>query len=54
MVANSYTIGPAGASWRHDRPGNVDHITWVPMKKDRPEIAQITRDGVYDHKGIDH
>ena len=49
------TIGPAVTFWRHDRPGNVDHhITWVLMKKDRPENEQTTLDGVYDHKGIDH
>jgi len=45
------TMGPAGASWHKDGPGNVDHILWVTMKKDGPEIAKITLDGIYDRQG---
>ena len=44
-------MGPAGASWHKDGGGNVDHIPWVTMKKDGPEIAKITLDGIYDRKG---
>jgi predicted phosphodiesterase len=46
-------MGPVGASWHKNGPGNVDHILWVTMKKDGPEIAQITLDGVWDRKGRD-
>ncbi len=47
------TMGPAGASWHKDGPGNVDHIHWVTMTKDGPEIAKITLDGIYDRQGRD-
>ena len=45
------TMGPAGASWHKDGPGNVDHFLWITMKNDKPEIAQITLDGIYDRQG---
>jgi len=47
------TMGPVGASWHKNGGGNVDHILWVTMKKDGPEIAQITLDGIWDRKGRD-
>jgi hypothetical protein len=47
------TMGPAGASWHKDGPGNVDHILWVTMTEDGPEIAKITLDGIFDREGRD-
>jgi len=47
------TMGPAGASWHKDGGGNVDHILWVTMTEDGPEIAKITLDGIYDRRGRD-
>ena len=47
------TMGPAGASFHHDGPGNVDHITWVTMTDDGPEIGNIALKGVFDRKGLD-
>ena len=47
------TMGPAGASWHHDGPGNVDHITWVTMTDDGPQIANIALKGLFDRKGLD-
>ena len=47
------TMGPAGASWHHDGPGNVDHITWVTMTEAGPEIANIALKGTFDRKGLD-
>jgi predicted phosphodiesterase len=47
------TMGPVGASWHKNGGGNVDHILWVTMKKDGPEMAQITLDGIWDRKGRD-
>jgi UDP-2,3-diacylglucosamine pyrophosphatase LpxH len=45
--------GPAGASWHQNGPGNVDHILWITMKDDEPEISQITLDGIWDRQGRD-
>jgi hypothetical protein len=47
------TIGPAGASFHHDGPGNVDHIMWVTMTDDGPQIANIALKGLFDRKGLD-
>jgi len=47
------TMGPAGASWHHDGPGNVDHIMWVTMTEDGPEIGNVALKGVFDRKGLD-
>ena len=47
------TIGPAGASWHHDGPGNVDHIMWVSMTEDGPQMANIALKGIFDRKGLD-
>jgi hypothetical protein len=47
------TMGPAGASWHKDGPGNVDHLLWVTMTEDGPQIAKITLDGIYDRQGRD-
>jgi hypothetical protein len=47
------TMGPAGASFHHDGPGNVDHVTWVTMTEDGPQIANIALKGVFDRKGLD-
>ena len=47
------TMGPAGASFHHEGPGNVDHIMWVTMGEDGPEFAKITLDGLFDRQGRD-
>ena len=47
------TMGPAGASFHKDGPGNVDHIAWVTMTEDGPEIANIALKGIFDRKGLD-
>lgn len=51
---NEYiTMGPTGASWHHDGPGNVDHISWVTMTENGPEIGNIALKGIFDRKGLD-
>ena len=47
------TMGPTGASFHHEGPGNVDHITWVTMKDEGPEIGNIALKGLFDRKGLD-
>ncbi|MHC4990508.1 MAG: metallophosphoesterase family protein [Planctomycetota bacterium] len=47
------TMGPAGASFHKDGPGNVDHILWVSMTDDGPRIAKVTLEGIYDREGRD-
>jgi hypothetical protein len=47
------TMGPAGASFHHDGPGNVDHLMWVTMKEDGPELGNIALKGIFDRKGLD-
>jgi len=47
------TMGPAGASWHHDGPGNVDHITWVTMTEAGPQLGNIALKGLFDRKGLD-
>lgn len=47
------TMGPAGASFHHEGPGNVDHIMWVTMTNDGPEMANIALKGLYGRKGLD-
>ena len=47
------TMGPAGASFHHEGPGNVDHISWVTMTENGPEIANIALKGIFDRKGLD-
>ena len=47
------TMGPAGASFHHDGPGNVDHIMWVTMTDKGPEIGNIALKGIFDRKGLD-
>ena len=47
------TMGPAGASFHHEGPGNVDHLAWVTMTADGPEIANIALKGIFDRKGLD-
>ena len=47
------TMGPAGASFHHEGPGNVDHVMWVTMTDDGPEMANIALKGVFDRKGLD-
>lgn len=47
------TMGPAGASFHVEGPGNVDHVTWVTMTDDGPQIANIALKGVFDRKGLD-
>ena len=47
------TMGPAGASFHHEGPGNVDHIMWVTMTEHGPEIGNIALKGIFDRKGLD-
>ena len=47
------TMGPAGASFHNEGPGNVDHITWVTMTEAGPEIGNIALKGIFDRKGLD-
>ena len=47
------TMGPAGASFHHEGPGNVDHIAWVTMTDEGPQIANIALKGLFDRKGLD-
>jgi hypothetical protein len=47
------TMGPSGASFHHEGPGNVDHMSWVTMTEDGPEIGNIALKGVFDRKGLD-
>jgi hypothetical protein len=47
------TMGPAGASFHHEGPGNVDHIMWVTMTDNGPQIGNIALKGVFDRKGLD-
>ena len=47
------TMGPAGASWHHDGPGNVDHIMWVTMTEDGPQMGNIALKGIFNRKGLD-
>jgi 3',5'-cyclic AMP phosphodiesterase CpdA len=47
------TMGPAGASWHHDGPGNVDHLTWVTMTENGPRRGlDPSLFGAYDRKGL--
>jgi len=47
------TMGPAGASFHHEGPGNVDHIMWVTMTEDGPQMGNIALKGIFDRKGLD-
>jgi hypothetical protein len=47
------TMGPAGASWHHDGPGNVDHIMWVTMTEEGPQMGNVALKGLFDRKGLD-
>jgi len=47
------TMGPAGASFHHEGPGNVDHIMWVTMTDNGPEMGNIALKGLFDRKGLD-
>ena len=47
------TMGPAGASFHQEGPGNVDHIMWVTMTEKGPQMANIALKGVFDRKGLD-
>ncbi|KPL14101.1 MAG: hypothetical protein AMS23_03985 [Bacteroides sp. SM1_62] len=47
------TMGPAGPSFHHDGPGNVDHIMWVTMTEDGPQMGNIALKGLFDRKGLD-
>jgi len=46
------TMGPAGASLHHEGPGNVDHLMWVTMTEDGPEIANVALKGIFNRKGV--
>jgi len=47
------TMGPVGASFHQEGPGNVDHVMWVTMTKNGPQMANIALKGLYDRKGLD-
>ena len=47
------TMGPSGASFHKEGPGNVDHVMWVTMTENGPEIANIALKGIFDRKGLD-
>jgi hypothetical protein len=47
------TMGPTGASFHQDGPGNVDHIMWVTMTENGPEMGNIALKGIFDRKGLD-
>jgi len=47
------TMGPAGASFHQNGPGNVDHIMWVTMTGNGPQMANIALKGVFDRMGLD-
>ncbi|MXN64106.1 metallophosphoesterase [Stappia sp. GBMRC 2046] len=47
------TMGPTGASFHQEGPGNVDHATWVTMTDNGPQIANIALKGLFDRKGLD-
>ena len=47
------TMGPTGASFHKEGPGNVDHVTWVTMTDEGPKIANIALKGLFDRKGLD-
>ena len=47
------TMGPAGASFHKEGPGNVDHIMWVTMTESGPQMANIALKGIFDRRGLD-
>jgi hypothetical protein len=47
------TMGPAGSSFHHDGPGNVDHIMWVTMTEDGPQMGNIALKGIFNRMGLD-
>jgi len=47
------TMGPAGASFHHEGPGNLDHMMWVTVTDTGPKMANIALKGVFDCKGLD-
>jgi len=47
------TMGPVGASFHHEGPGNVDHIMWVTMSDKGPQMGNIALKGLFDRKGLD-
>jgi len=47
------TMGPTGASFHQEGPGNVDHIMWVTMTDDGPQMGNIALKGLFDRKGLD-
>ena len=47
------TMGPVGASFHHDGPGNVDHLMWVTMQDSGPRMGNIALKGIFDRKGLD-
>ena len=47
------TMGPVGASFHQEGPGNVDHVMWVTMTENGPQMANIALKGLYDRKGLD-
>jgi hypothetical protein len=47
------TMGPAGASFHQEGPGNVDHMMWVTMTENGPQMGNIALKGIFDRKGLD-
>jgi len=47
------TMGPVGASFHLEGPGNVDHLMWVTMTDKGPQMGNIALKGLFDRKGLD-
>jgi len=47
------TMGPVGSSFHVEGPGNVDHIMWVTMTEEGPQMGNIALKGLFDRKGLD-
>jgi hypothetical protein len=45
------TMGPAGGAFQREGPGSIDHISWVTMTQDGPQIANIELGGVFTRGG---
>jgi protein-tyrosine phosphatase len=47
------TVASAGAAFTFDGPGNLDHLTWVTMTEEGPQIAGVALKGIFDRQGLD-
>jgi len=46
------TMGSTGASFHKEGRGNVDHIMWVTMTDNGPQMGNIALKGLFDRKGL--